>query len=49
MWPDQFRDSLAEWNALRDLCRNTQDIEQVLHQVNDWWFRAPIVSKHLHP
>lgn len=49
MWPDQFRDSLAEWNALRDRCNHTPDIEQILHQVNDWWFRVPIVSKHLHP
>jgi hypothetical protein len=49
MWPDQFRESLAEWNALRDCCKNTKDLEQMLHLVNDWWFRVPIVTKHLHP
>jgi hypothetical protein len=48
MWPDDFETRLQDWNDLRDQCRHPGDLDDILGQINDWWFRAPMVNRYLH-
>lgn len=46
MWPLTFEERLQQWHLLRTTAAK-MPIEQQLHAINDWWFRAPIVNRHL--
>lgn len=46
MWPLTFEERLQQWCLLRKAAA-AMPIEQQLQTINDWWFRAPIVNRHL--
>jgi len=46
MWPVIFEDRLREWRQLRDnVASSPGDVG--LMAINDWWFKAPMVNRHL--
>jgi hypothetical protein len=47
MWPVHFEERLASWYDLRQRNQNTT-IEQALENINNWWFRVPVVNRYLH-
>jgi len=47
MWPAHFEHRLRDWNLLRDRC-DGNELDQALLDINDWWFRAPMVNRYLH-
>jgi hypothetical protein len=47
MWHPTFEQRLAAWNQLRNSC-TTQPVDQVLTQINAWWFDTPWRAYHLH-
>ncbi len=47
MWPDRYEERLAQWHKLR-VENQTNDLEQALLAINNWWQRAPIVNHYLH-
>jgi hypothetical protein len=47
MWPASFEQRLHAWGVLRESIQNAP-VEQVLAEVNAWWFRAPWRAYHLH-
>ena len=43
MWPDSFEQRLVAWHRLRgDLV--SQPVQQRLLAINDWWWRAPMIT-----
>jgi hypothetical protein len=46
MWPNTFEEQLADWHQLRTNLA-TADIATQVAVTNDWWFRVPIVARHL--
>ena len=48
MWPNSFEARLQEWADLRAEVIQ-MPIEPALNTINDWWFRAPMVNRYLHP
>lgn len=48
MWPQDYESRLRDWNDLRSRCDAAVDLQEVLTEINDWWFRAPMVNRHLH-
>lgn len=47
MWPPTFEQRLHAWGVLRESIQQAP-VEQVLTEVNAWWFRAPWRAYHLH-
>ena len=47
MWPLTFEQRLHAWGVLRETVQHAP-LEQVLAEVNAWWFRAPWRAYHLH-
>ena len=47
MWHPTFEQRLASWNQLRSSC-TTGTADQILTQINAWWFDAPWRAYHLH-
>ena len=47
MWPANFEQRLHAWGVLRESVQHAP-LEQVLTEVNTWWFRAPWRAYHLH-
>lgn len=47
MWPAHFEHRLRDWNKLRDRC-DQSSLHDSLMDINDWWFRAPMVNRYLH-
>ena len=47
MWPASFEQRLHAWGVLRESIQNAP-IEQVLAEINTWWFHAPWRAYHLH-
>jgi hypothetical protein len=47
MWHSTFEQRLAAWNQLRSSC-NTVPVDQILTQINTWWFDTPWRAYHLH-
>ena len=47
MWPATFEQRLHAWGVLRESIQNAP-VEQVLAEVNAWWFHAPWRAYHLH-
>ena len=47
MWPATFEQRLHAWGVLRETIQHAP-IEQVLAEVNTWWFYAPWRAYHLH-
>jgi hypothetical protein len=47
MWPQTFDQRLLDWNQLRQQ-NSSVDFETLLTNVNNWWWRAPIINHHLH-
>jgi hypothetical protein len=47
MWPLTFEQRLHAWGALRETVQHAP-VEQVLTEVNAWWFQAPWRAYHLH-
>jgi hypothetical protein len=46
MWPVIFEDRLREWRQLRDNIA-AAPVDAGLMTINDWWFKAPMVNRHL--
>jgi len=47
MWPLTFEQRLHAWGVLRETVQHAP-VEQVLAEVNAWWFNAPWRAYHLH-
>ena len=47
MWPLTFEQRLHAWGVLRETVQHAP-VEQVLAEVNAWWFHAPWRAYHLH-
>lgn len=47
IWPQAFEDRLVAWRELRDHAALV-NLEQALGMINDWWWRAPMVSRSIH-
>ena len=47
MWPLTFEQRLHAWGVLRETVQHAS-VEQVLAEVNAWWFRTPWRAYHLH-
>lgn len=47
MWHSTFEQRLAAWNQLRSNCA-TGSVDQILTQINTWWFDTPWRAYHLH-
>ena len=47
MWATNYDDRLIEWRELREQAA-TQDLDQCLSTVDDWWQYAPLVNHYLH-
>ena len=47
MWPLTFEQRLHAWGVLRETVQHAP-LEQVLAEVNTWWFHAPWRAYHLH-
>ena len=47
MWATSYDDRLIEWRSLREQAQS-QDLEQCLLAVDDWWQQAPLVNHYLH-
>lgn len=47
MWPSTFEQRLHSWGALRNSIQHSP-IEQVLTEINAWWFKTPWRAYHLH-
>jgi hypothetical protein len=47
MWPNTFQLRLDAWANLRTQIQ-TQNAEQALNSINQWWFNAPWRAYHLH-
>jgi hypothetical protein len=47
MWPVSFEQRLHAWGVLRESIQKAP-VEQVLTEVNAWWFCAPWRAYHLH-
>ena len=47
MWQLTFEQRLNAWGVLRETVQHAS-IEQVLAEVNAWWFHAPWRAYHLH-
>lgn len=50
MWwsSSTYDERLTNWVSLREEL-SCQDLETALATVNQWWFEAPFVNRHLHP
>lgn len=46
IWPVTFEERLASWYHLRELTKS-QPLDAALMAVNDWWWRAPMVTRSL--
>lgn len=46
MWANTFESRLTDWNRLRQGIQSI-DSESLLI-INDWWFRAPMITHNLH-
>ena len=44
MWKNSYKERLADWYQLRQASEHLP-LDQQVHLVNDWWFRAPIVNR----
>lgn len=44
MWKTSYEERLADWYHLRQALEHLP-LDQQVHLVNDWWFRAPIVNR----
>jgi hypothetical protein len=47
MWPATFEQRLHAWGVLRETVQHAP-LEQVLAEVNTWWFQTPWRAYHLH-
>jgi len=47
MWPATFEQRLHAWGVLRESIQHAP-VDQVLTDINAWWFRAPWRAYHLH-
>ena len=47
MWHTDFADRLESWSELRTTA-SSLPLEQVLQNINEWWFRSPWKSYYLH-
>ena len=47
MWPATFEQQLLDWNQLREQ-NSDVELETLLTNVNNWWWRAPMINHHLH-
>ena len=47
MWPLTFEQRLHAWGVLRETVQHAP-LEQVLNEVNAWWFCTPWRAYHLH-
>lgn len=47
MWPNRYEDRLAQWYQLRE-ANQSNDLEQALMNINDWWQQCPWVPYYLH-
>ena len=47
MWPNRYEDRLASWYQLRE-ANLSNDLDQCLLAVNDWWQQCPWVPYYLH-
>ena len=47
MWHPTFEQRLAAWTQLRSQC-TAGSVDQVLAQINAWWFDTPWRAYHLH-
>ena len=47
MWPLTFEQRLHAWGVLRETVQHAP-VEQVLAEINAWWFHAPWRAYHLH-
>ena len=47
MWATNYDDRLIEWRSLREQAQS-QDLDQCLLTVDDWWQQAPLVNHYLH-
>jgi len=47
MWPATFEQRLHAWGVLRESVQHAP-LEQVLAEVNTWWFQTPWRVYHLH-
>lgn len=46
IWSSVFEERLSAWYHLRQQVHD-QPLETALLQINDWWWRAPIVTKSM--
>ena len=46
MWPDSYESRLLAWRSLRDSVIPL-DTPQQLSQINDWWWRAPMINRDI--
>jgi len=46
IWPNTFEERLPAWHALRHDAQH-QDLDTALANINDWWWRAPMVNHTL--
>lgn len=44
MWPFTFEERLQQWCQLREYLHD-KDLEHQLLEINNWWFRAPIINR----
>lgn len=44
MWKTSYEERLADWFELRQASDHLP-LEQQLHLINNWWFRAPMVNR----
>ena len=47
MWPATFEQRLHAWGVLRETVQHAS-VEQLLADINTWWFHAPWRAYHLH-
>jgi hypothetical protein len=47
MWPIHYSERLQQWADLRACC-DSQELDSVLLTINNWWWRAPMVTRYLH-
>lgn len=46
MWPVTFEERLQQWCQLREVIHD-KNLEIQLMEINNWWFRAPMVNRSL--
>lgn len=47
MWAAHYPERLQQWADLRDRCRSLE-IDVALFDINNWWWRAPMVNHYLY-